>query len=128
MTKPDYGKIALRLEDGSFDRVLDGPHVMELLGYETVRHVGFGVACRPAGSKEHLRAIPKFNSADEFVEWVIDKNKGTFHDLGMTEDRKYHYVGFETEEHGNDYGQSENLGRAMWAAFVYLYGEVDRDA
>lgn len=120
---PNYGEIADRIQSGSARPFLDLPPIMALLGYETkLDHGRLGVACRPKGEK-HWQSIPDLRSADSFELWVLDKLECDLDDIGRDEKGEW-YVSFHAEVYGNDYGYSQGLGRAMWAAFVRTVGRA----
>lgn len=121
--EPNYGEIAGRVAAGNVLPFKDIPHIMALLGYETMPHGRLGMACRLQGEK-HWQSCPSFASADEFELWVLDKTGATLDDIGRNENGDF-YVSLEAPDYGNDYGTSSRLGRAMWTAFVRLYGRVD---
>lgn len=122
----DYREIAERLEANNHLRFVDGPHIMELLGYETKQHRRLGLACRPKG-ESHWQSLPHFHSADDFDTWVLGKFGGELIDIGLNDERDgERYVSYQHEAYGNDYGYGQRLGTAMWGAFVRLVGEVVR--
>lgn len=119
----DYARVLNNLESGSWGRA-DMPAVMALLDYETKPHARLGMACRAHGDR-HWQSLPRFDSADDFEMWVLNKGLGKLCDIGVEDDGR-HYVSFEHVKHGNDYGYSRRLGLAMWAAFVAVAGQVER--
>lgn len=120
---PNYGEIADRIQAGNARPFLDLPHIMALLGYETMTdHGRLGVACRAKG-ESHWQSIPNIRSADDFELWVLNKLECSIDDIGR-DDKGEWYVSFNAKVYGNDYGYSQGLGRAMWAAFVRVVGQA----
>jgi hypothetical protein len=120
-TEPNYREIAERIEAGNVWLFLDSPHIMAFLGYETCEHKALGVACRKVGTHRWFR-LPKFDSADDALEWLCVGGV-TFDDIGRNEDGTW-YISMLHPTYGNDYGNASTLGRAMWAAFIRIAGEV----
>lgn len=125
MDTPDYGAIAKRIEAGEVVLAEDGPHIMTLIGVETQSGDNKDLLCR-RGADDQWKACPRFDSADDFEQWVLTGHGGTLCDVGIHEDRE-HYVSYMSKEHGNDYGYSKSLGSAMWAAMVRVEGEVGEE-
>lgn len=120
----DYRAIAERIEDNEIDVSVDGPAIMALLKCET--RWRNGVAEYQAPGQSDWKQCPRFDSADDFEVWVLQTRKGCLDDIGRNDDGITYYASYNDDEYGNDYGQSTRLGSAMWAAFVYLVGKVDR--
>lgn len=128
MSANEYAGVAERLQAGQLDHRTDPALIMRLLGYEAAPHKRLGHACRPIG-ETHWQSLPRFNSADDFELWVLNKRAGKLDDIGRNEAHDEgtggYYVSYSDPEHGNDYGEGKRLGTAMWAAFVRLVGKVE---
>lgn len=107
--------VAKRVEELSLNHGHDQRKIMALLGYEVQPHGRLGVACRKIG-ESHWQSLPCFRSADDFELWVM-KDPTLRLDAIDREPNGQWSVSY-LEKGSNDYGYSDCLGAAMWAAFV----------
>lgn len=119
---PDYAMIARRIENGEADRS-DAAHVAELAGLEIVSIRG--VPRVRSGNERGWRDLPNLSSADDFERFVLDRGLGNIDDIGRDKGTGTTYASYCDRARGNDYGYSDKLGRAFWAAYVRVAGDVD---
>lgn len=124
MSQHDYAATLARVEANEIDMGVDAKAIMALLGYEVATHGRLRFACRLPG-ESHWQSLPNFRSARDAELWLF-KDGGTLNDIGKNDDGRW-YVSYEHPKHGNDYGYSESLGVAIWAAFIAVMGDVARD-
>ena len=128
MSQPDYGALAERI--ASITSTADDIRtVLQMLGHEyhqTHEPEAYGIMAIAPG-QDAWSAGPRLDSADDFEKWVLPREGTYLDDIGFDIAQKLYYVSYSDPKFGNDYGESQKLGAAMWEAFVRLVGEVYDD-
>lgn len=109
--------VANRVEQRTLDYEADTAKIMALLGYETMAHGRLGMACRKIGDN-YWQSVPRFNSADDFELWVCREGGSDMRLNDISRDASGQWAVSYEEQLSNDYGFSQSLGAAMWAAFI----------